>query len=103
MYGTMKQPKVSAFGELGNVGEALFRGLGQQYMQDRAAFAKRVGSPLDPVTMADFAETASIAMVASILPTPDQSAMKDIVDAGMCVDHLPVVLNDHRIQEGLTR
>ena len=97
----MKQQKTPAFGELGNVGEALFRGLGQQYMQDRAAFARRVGSPINDLEIADFAEIASIAMVASILPAPDRAAMEDIVHAGMLVDHLPIARADHRIQEGL--
>jgi len=92
---------MSAFGELGNVGEALFKGLGQQYMQDRAEFSMRIGSSVTALQMADWAEVASIAMIASILPTPDRSAMEDIVNAGMLVDHLPVALGDHRIKEAL--
>lgn len=98
---TRTNPKPQAFGELGNVGEALFQGLGQQYMVDRVKFGQRVGAPVDPIVLADMAETASIAMIASILPVPDRASIKDIIDAGMSVDHLPVVNSDHRIQEAL--
>ena len=98
MYGKIKAAKPSAFGELGNVGEALFRGLGQQAITARV----KVGTPLHVLDLADYGETASALMVMSILPKPDQAAIEDIIDAAMSVDHLPVVINDHRILEALT-
>lgn len=97
----MKQQKTPAFGELGNVGEALFRGLGQQYMTARAGLNARFPNMDSELALADMAETASIIMLASILPTPDRAAMEDIVGAAMLVDHLPIARADHRIQEGL--
>jgi len=98
-----KSRRSPVFGELGNVGEALFRGLGQQYMQDRV---KLTGTShwyhdLSTEEIADVAETATIALLVSILPAPDRAAAQDIVAAGMSVDHLPVALSDHRIQEGV--
>ena len=101
MYGTFKAPKQNTFPELGNLGEALFRGLGQQYMQDRAKLNARFVGDNPALDLADMAETATVVMLAGILPTPDRSAMEDIVAAAMSVDHLPTVMSDRRIQEGI--
>lgn len=102
MYGAIKQPAPQAFGELGNLGEAMIASLGAQCGREIAKLKRLPAFRIkDTLEVADRAEAMTAAILVSVLPEPDQRAAEDIVNAVMSVDLLPVVNRDHRIQEAL--
>jgi len=97
-----RAPKPQVFGEMGSFGEAMIQSLGRQCGHEIAKMKRSPGFSIkDALEVADRADSMTAAVLVSLLPTPDQAAALDITNAVLSVDLLPVVLNDHRIQEAL--